>query len=72
VLSGYCVKVFCALKSAKCKEDVSLYCFQVSRYLFYSFYSQYVNRYCVLGRGLNGARVVNGPDRKFSTTTGKF
>ena len=54
MLTGCCVKVFCALQSAKCKEDMSLYCFQVSRYLFYS---QYVNRYCVLGRGLNGARV---------------
>jgi len=57
VLSGYCVKVFCTLQSAKCKEDVSPYCFQVSHCLFYSCYSQYVVRYCVLGPGLNGARV---------------
>lgn len=57
MLSGCCVKVYCALKSAKCKEDVSLYCFQVSRYLFYSFYAQYVNRYSVVGQGLIGLRV---------------
>jgi hypothetical protein len=59
VLSGYCVKVFCALKTAICKEDVSLYYLQVSRYSLYSFYCQYVNRYCVLGRELNGPRVSN-------------
>ena len=48
---------YCALKTAICKEDVSLYYLQVSRYSFFSVYSQDVNRYCVLGRGLNDPRV---------------
>jgi hypothetical protein len=67
VLIGYCVKVFCGLKTAICKKDVPVYCFEVSRYLFYTFYSWYVNRCCVLGRGLNGVRVLHAPDSQFSS-----